>query len=225
VGDFDGTTFTKSEGQDTLIMDVGPDFYAAQTFPMGNLPNNDSRIIQIAWMDHWNGGIGEKIWERNATFPVSLGMVSYQGQKRVTRNPIKEISEIYEYTKTWESQTISANSNLLSEIKSKTFDLSIEVDLTNTKATKFGIKVANKTIEYDIANKTLLSKTLLPDASNRVEIRILVDWGQLEVFANGGVYSYSEQFAFTPKRDDVEIFADGEIKLVAMEFNEVERTW
>ncbi len=34
---------------------------------------------------------------------------------------------------------------------------------------------------------------------------ILVDWGQLEVFAKNGVYSYSEQFAFTPEMDDIEL--------------------
>ena len=225
VGEFDGISFIKDEGQDTLIMDVGPDFYAAQTFPMGNLPNNDSRIIQIAWMDHWNGGIGEEIWERNATFPVSLEMITYQGQKRITRNPIAEISSIHKHIKTWERQVIKPNSNLLSKIKSKTFDLTIEVDLTKTTATKFGFKVANKTIVYDISDKTLLAKELLPDESNRVKIRLLVDWGQLEVFANGGIYSFSEQFAFTPNSDTIEFFTDGDIQLEVMEFHEVARTW
>lgn len=146
VGEFDGITFKMDTGQDTFVMDIGPDFYAAQTFPMGSLPNNDTRIIQLAWMDHWNGGIGETIWERNATFPVSLEMVTYNGQKRVTREPITEISSIYENTKKWKSQTFNSNTNLLSEIKSKKFDLTIEVDLTETTATKFGLKVANKTI-------------------------------------------------------------------------------
>jgi levanase/fructan beta-fructosidase len=226
-------------------MDVGPDFYAAQTFPMGNLPNNDTRIIQIAWMDHWNGGLGEMVWDRNATFPVSLGLVTLNGQKRVTREPIAEISKIYESTKTWKSQSINPNTNLLSEINSKTFDLTVEVDLTKTTATKFGIEVANKTITYDITDKTLLSKDLLPNFSNRIKIRILVDWGQLEVFANDGVFSYSEQFAFNPDGDGsksfggwvlgqsaatepatrVELFTDGEIQLVSMEFHEVARTW
>jgi len=225
IGNFDGTSFIKDEGQDTLLMDVGPDFYAAQTFPMDNLPNNDTRIIQIAWMDHWNGGIGEKIWERNATFPVSLEIVTYNGQKRLTRNPIAEIFSIYENTKNWNSQLLNINTNLLSEIKSKKFDLTVEVDLTKTSATMFGFKIANKTILYDITNKTLLSKELLPDTSNHIVVRILVDWGQLEVFANNGIYSYSEQFAFTPDRNDIELFTDGAITLVSMEFHEIARTW
>lgn len=225
VGEFDGTKFTLDEGQDTLVMDVGPDFYAAQTFPMGNLPNNDKRIIQLAWMDHWNGGIGEKIWQRNATFPVSVGLVTYDGQKRITRNPICEISSIYESSKTWKSQVVKPGNNLFSGIQSKTFDLTVEVDLTNTTATKFGLQIANKKIEYDIAEQTLLSKELKPHSSNRLKIRILVDWGQLEVFANNGVFSYSQQFAFKQKRDDITFYTDGEIQLLGMEFNEVARTW
>ncbi|WP_353057376.1 MULTISPECIES: GH32 C-terminal domain-containing protein [Arenibacter] len=78
---------------------------------------------------------------------------------------------------------------------------------------------------YDIHNKTLLSKELLPDDSNHINIRLLVDWGQLEVFGNNGVFSYSQQFAFSPDQDSLELFTDGELKLVSMEFHEIARTW
>ena len=206
-------------------MDVGPDFYAAQTFPMEGLPNNDKRIVQIAWMDHWNGGIGEQGWERNATFPVSLGLVSLNGQKVVTRNPIHEISSLYESTKKWDNQILNKKKNLLDGIKSKKFELTLEVDLNDCKALTFGIKVANKYIIYDVHNKTLLSKELLPDASNHISIKILVDWGQLEVFANKGVFSYSHQFAFSPDHNNIELFSDGDIKLVSMQFHELARIW
>ncbi|MFC2111713.1 glycoside hydrolase family 32 protein [Bacteroidota bacterium] len=225
VGDFDGTTFKKDPKQDTLVMDVGPDFYAAQTFPMGNLPDGDQRIIQIAWMDHWNGGIGETVWERNATFPVVLGLKTYDGQIRVSRNPIKEIETLYEETKTWKNKKCKPGTNLLSEIKSKKFDLSAEFDLTDTRAKKFGFRVANKTIEYDLENQTLLGKKLLPNASNKVIIRLLVDWGQLEVFSNDGLFSYSEQFAFTPGSQELELYSDENLRVVSMEFHEIKRTW
>ncbi len=225
VGNFDGTSFIMDKGQDTLVMDVGPDFYAAQTFPMGNLPNNDTRIIQIAWMDHWNGGVGETIWQRNATFPVTLELVSYSGQKKLSRYPIAEIASLYENTKKWEGQVCKPNTNPLSDIRSKKFDLIAEFELTETSATKFGFKIANKIIEYDILNHTLLSKKLLPDASNHIKIRILVDWGQLEVFANNGVFSYSEQYAFSPDRDELELYTNGDIKIISMEFHEVASIW
>ena len=74
-------------------------------------------------------------------------------------------------------------------------------------------------------NKTLLSKKLLPDDSNHVSIRLLVDWGQLEVFGNNGIFSYSQQFAFSPDHNNIELFSDGDIKLIKMEFHEIARTW
>lgn len=225
VGSFDGSTFTPDPGQDTLLMTLGPDFYAGQTFPMGNLPDHDPRVIQIAWMDHWNGGIGETIWERNATFPVALGLVTNQGQKRITRNPIREIAKLYEDSKTWDKQVIKPGRNLLSDIRSKKFDLSAEFDLKGCTASYIEFKIANKRIKYDIPEKTLISESCPQDASGHIHIRILVDWGQLEVYANQGIFSYAEQFAFTPDRNELEISVDGKVELVSMKFNELESIW
>ena len=177
-------------------------------------------------MDHWNGGLGETIWERNATFPVSLGLETYDGQMRLTRSPIKEISKLYESEKIWDSQIVKPDNKLFKGIKSKKFEIVAEFDLTNTSASKFGFQVVNKTIAYHVKSQLLLNESLKPDASNRIKVRILVDWGQLEVFANNGIFSYSEQFAFSPdNRTSVSLFTDGEIQLISMEFHEISRTW
>ena len=139
--------------------------------------------------------------------------------------PIKEISNIYESSLQWGSQVLRKNENILSDVKSKKFDLIVEIDLSKTKAKRFGIKVANKTIEYDAPNQTLLSKKVIFKDKEILKLRILVDWGQLEVFANDGVFSFTQQFAFTPERNDLEFFADGDVHLVSMEFHEIKRTW
>ena len=225
VGKFDGTKFTPDEGQKLQIMTSGHDFYAAQSFASGSLPNKDERIIQIAWMDHWNGGLGETVWKRNATFPVSLGLVTYSGQMRLTRNPIAEISSLYENEKNWDATVLISGANPLKDVKSKKFELTAEFDLTNTSATKFGFKIANKTIAYHVKSQVLLDEELKPDASNRIKIQLLVDWGQLEVFANQGIFSYSEQFAFSPEDNTIEFFTDGTVKLISMKFHEVARIW
>ena len=225
VGHFDGEKFLPEEGQEEHIMTLGYDFYAAQTFPAGNLPNNDERIIQIAWMDRWNGGLGETVWERNATFPVSLGLVTYQNQMRLTRNPIDEISLLYEREESWEDEVVKPGENLLKDVKSKKFEIIAEFDLTNTSASQFGFQVANKKIAYHVKSQVLLDEQLKPDASNRIKMRILVDWGQLEVFANQGIFSYSEHFAFSPGNRGIYLFTDGEIQLVDMKFHEMRRIW
>lgn len=225
VGQFDGTTFTKE--QDRLVMDVGPDFYAAQTFFRPNMPTK--KLIQIAWNDHWNGGIGEKPWQRNATFPVEVGLVTYEGKMRLTRHPIPAIKTLYKGTKTWTNETIHCScqgKNILSKVASKAFDLQAEFDLNHATAREIEFKIANRVINYNIEQQELMGKSLKPDANNHLKIRMLVDWGQLEVFGAGGVFSYSQQFAFTPDDDSLNLYANGgEVKLVSLELHEVARTW
>lgn len=225
VGDFDGKVFTPC-GQEVMVMTLGPDFYAAQTFPTGGLPGGDPRKIQIAWMDHWNGGLGETVWERNATFPVSLGLVTYEGKMRITRTPIDEISLLYNNPRSWEAQTVTPDTQLFNRVNSKAFELIAEFDLTGTTANSFGFQVANKKIAYHVKSQVLLDEQLKPDSKNRIKVRILVDWGQLEVFANNGVFSYAEQFAFSPDNSgEIKFFTDGSIKLVSMEMHDISSIW
>jgi len=48
--------------------------------------------------------------------------------------------------------------------------------------------------------------------------------GQLEDLANNGVFSHTEQFAFSPDNNHIALFTDGNIKWVSMEFHEISRT-
>jgi levanase/fructan beta-fructosidase len=225
VGQFDGKQFTPE--QEELIMDVGPDFYAAQTFFRPNFPND--KIIQIAWHDKWNGGIGEEPWQRNATFPVKVDLVTSNGKIRIARTPIKAISKIYESTKKWESQSLRCSckaKDILADVESKKFDLIAEFDLQGVTARELELRIANKEIVYDFQKQELLGQSLKPTADNRLKIRILADWGQYEVFANDGVFSYSQQFAFTPDDSSLHLYVSGgDVKLVSMEFHEIARTW
>lgn len=225
VGHFDGKAFTPE--QDRLIMDVGPDFYAAQTFFPLNMPTE--KLIQLAWNDHWNGGIGEKPWKRNATFPVELGLVTYDGKMRLTRTPIPAIKHLYEDTKRWCNETVQCScqhQNILEGVASKQFDLTAEFDLNQTTAREIELKIANRAINYNIERQELMGKTLRLEANKRLTIRLLVDWSQLEVFAAGGVFSYSQQFAFTPGNSSLKLYTNGgEARLVSLVMHEVARTW
>ena len=225
VGHFDGKTFTPD--QDRLVMDVGPDFYAAQTFFRPNMPTK--KLIQIAWNDHWNGGIGESPWQRNATFPVEVGMVTHDGKMRLTRTPIPAIKSLYKDTKKWTNQVLECSchgKNIFEGVNSKTFDLTATFDLNGATARDIEFRIANRKIIYDIGTQELMGKSLKPDAGGRLNIRMLVDWSQLEVFSLGGVFSYSQQFAFTPDDDSLNLYVNGgNVKLVSLELNEVARTW
>ena len=236
VGQFDGKTFHPE--QDELVMDVGPDFYAAQTFFRPTLPTED--VIQIAWLDHWNGGVGERGWERNATFPVVVGLVTYDGQMHITRTPIEAIETLYTKTKIWKNETLKEGANLFEGVESKSFDMTAVFNLKDTKASEINFQIANIKLTYDIKNQQMVGmhmrkihqpaidagKPLKPDANGLLKIRMLIDWAQLEIFSGGGVFSYSAHLPFTPDDGSVGLTAaGGEVTLVSLVLNEVKRIW
>ncbi len=225
VGQFDGKTF--SAEQEVLVMDVGPDFYAAQTFFRPTMPDN--AVIQIAWNDHWNGGIGETPWQRNATFPVVVGLITREGKMRVTRTPFDSINQIYKSNVSLGQQTVgekSQSENALKSLASKTFDMTVVFDLTNTTASQIQFMVANKEIIYDINKQELMGKSLKPDSKNHLTMRMLVDWSILEIFSDDGVFSYSEQFAFDPESNLIELYSiDGQVQIISCDFHEISSTW
>jgi len=229
VGDFDGKEFKPSD-QGVLEMTLGYDFYAAQSFPMagepGGMPNGDPRKIQIAWMDHWNGGLGESVWERNAAFPVELGLKTYEGKIRITRKPIDEIKTLYTNDRSWEAQTVTPDSQLFEKVYSKVFVLTAEFDLNGTTANSFGFQIQNKKVAYHVKSQVFLDEQLKPDTNGHIKVTLIIDWGQLEAFANDGIFSYSESFAFSPDgRGEVSFFTDGDIKLVSMEMHDLKSIW
>lgn len=232
VGQFDGKQFIKE--QDPLVMDVGRDFYAAQTFFRPNFPRKE--LIQLAWNDHWNGGVGEKGWERNATFPVIVGLVTYDGKMRITREPIEEIKKLYQgSTKKLKRETLKPGENILKDINSKAFDMTAVFDLKDTKATSIDFQIAQFKFKYDIASKQMCvglpkgkrrNQALRPDENGILKIRMLVDWAQLEIFSAGGVFSASYQLGFTPNATNVGLSSTGgEVKLDSLVLNEVGSIW
>ncbi|MBT3200189.1 MAG: glycoside hydrolase family 32 protein [Phycisphaerales bacterium] len=236
VGQFDGKQFIKE--QEAVLMDNGRDFYAAQTFFRPNMPTD--KLLQIAWNDRWNGGVGEKGWERNATIPVVVGLVSYDGAMRITRTPIEGLKKLYKGKPTkLDKQIIKPGANILKDAKSKTFDMTAVFDLNDTSAKSIDFRIAQIAFKYDIANKQMcvglprgkakyLKKnlTLSPDKNGILTIRMLVDWAQLEIFSAGGVFSASYHLPFKPGDSSLGLtVTGGDVKLVSMTMHEVGRIW
>ncbi len=219
LGQFDGQTFTAEPG-DPLDMDVGPHFFASHTFSRPTFP--DARVVQIGWMK--DGGVATAPWRGSATFPVELQLKTLPGGVKLTRTPVSEIEKLYAARKHWDAQTLPAGKNLLAGMRSKTFDFEIVIDTKNTAAGALTFQIANRTFAYDFAKQILFGAALAPDAG-QVKIRILVDWGQLEVFANQGELSYTESVAFTPSDASLSVSADGDFQLISADFREVGRAW
>ena len=220
LGSFDGAAFTPDVGGPWKI-DANPErnYYASQSFFRKNFPDN--RVIQMAWSF---GKVATAPWTHNATFPCEFKLKTFPEGVRITRNPISEIARLYDSSQHWGAQTLAAGSNLLSGTKAKCFDLTAEFDLTGATATAIQFTLPNKIVTYNIPSKTLLGQALEP-SKNRVKVRLLVDWSQLEVFGNDGKFSWTENVAFAPDASSIGLSVDGNVKLVAMDFHRVKSAW
>jgi len=224
VGTFDGTTFTRDAGGPYVMVNnsgIGGGFYASQTFFSTNFPGG--RTVQMGWMSGLGPG-STAPWTHNSTFPCEVKLQTYTEGVRTSRNPITEISSLYGTTQNWESQTLRSGQNLFAGKLSKCFDVEAVFDVTDATASAIIFTFANKSVTYDLQNKTLFGSSLKP-INNQVKIRFLVDWGELEAFGNDGQYSYAENFKFTPSDHSVSMTANGNVKLVSARFSTINRTW
>ena len=238
VGHFNGMHFLdENKSKEDLYMDVGPDFYAGQTFFPQTLP--EKKYIQIAWMDEWNGGIDEKPWERNATFPVELGLVSRDGKMRVTRTPIAAIKKLYTGSTVRITKQNLNHESILKEVRSKAFDMTVSFDLEGATADEIVFEIASIKYRYNIADQKLMYQgvqknkfgsknppALRPDSNKILKIRMLVDWSSIEIFSEEGVFSLSHHVAFNPKDDSLNLSAKGgSVKLLSLELNQINSIW
>lgn len=242
VGTFDGTTFrtdwTQPQQMDLGTTYAGGTFYAAETFT--NTP--DGRTVQMAWQ----GGNRGSTWTGNATFPATLGLVSTPDGPRITRTPVTELSSLASQTETWKNDTVKAPKepkpgkepkaadNPFEDIKADTYEINAQFDVKNSTATRFGFDLhsrsdgtADRSVVYDTEKQTLQGKPLKP-RDGKVTMRLLVDRGQLEIFADGGLYSLSDNVDFDSAADSqgIRLFAvGGKVKLDNATFTRLNTSW
>jgi fructan beta-fructosidase len=232
VGSFDGATFRTSwsgpQRLDLAATGAGGPFYAGQTFT----GSPDGRVIQTAWQ----GGNHGATWTGNASFPAQLNLVSTSDGVRLTRNPIAELASLRTDTTTWAGRTITADpaSDPFAGIGADVYEILAEFDLTGATASQFGFRLHtradgsyDRAVVYDRAARTLYGAPLAPQ-NGRVAVHLIVDRGQLEIFANGGRFSYTDNVDFDSSPDSLglSLFATGgSVRLVSAEFHHLAAIW
>lgn len=220
IGSFDGTRFSPDPGGPYRMVDnsgIGAGFYASQTFFAPNFPGN--RIVQMGWMSGLAPG-NTSPWTHNASFPCDLNLRTFAEGLRVTRNPIQEINSLYESSTQWKKLILEKDRNLLHGLASKSFDLEVILDLSKSSADTVNFQIANRKFSYCLPTGTILKSTIKP-IDGRVKIRLLADWGELEIFGNDGQVSYAENFKFTPGDPSISLTANGNLYLVSARFSKV----
>ncbi|TCM51391.1 glycoside hydrolase family 32 protein [Kribbella sp. VKM Ac-2568] len=189
VGDFDGKTFTAQEPDRVRWLDYGPDHYAAVSF--AGLPTGE--VVTIGWAGNWaysgatpsDGSRGQMSVPRRLTLardaddlrlvqtPVVLPDVPV-----VTSLPHDGRSFIYEGALGGSAPSalrVLASDTHWTEIGFDAATSSVYVDRTRSGA-----------VDFHDAFRGRYSAPVTASRDGSVAVRILVDAGSVEVFADGG---------------------------------------
>jgi levanase/fructan beta-fructosidase len=103
IGDWDGETFTTTQGEEVKWIDHGRDNYAGVTF------NNtdDGRRIFMGWMNNWeySNTIETSPWRGAMTIPRELSLSSNDGKFQLHLQPVAEYSKL-------QGERVGENDNL-----------------------------------------------------------------------------------------------------------------
>lgn len=185
IGSFDGKTFTPESGKHYYVTGT---IYAAQTFT--NIPESDGRRIQIGW-----GRVQQPGMPFNGLMllPTELTLRTTKNGVRLFSVPIKETTQLFDKVGQWTGLTPEdANVNL------KTFNntdgLRIKTTIKLSQTTSAGLNLFGQhIINYDMNFNQVNGVFYSPENMTSMELSadIYIDRTSIEVFIDGGAYSYS----------------------------------
>jgi sucrose-6-phosphate hydrolase SacC (GH32 family) len=239
LGDFDGERFTPADAADAVRWaDYGADFYAAQAW--NEAPGG--RRIWLAWMNNWDYArqTPATTWRGAMSVPRELSLVSDADGTRLVQRPIVELAAMRTPLGTWTDLTVAPGENPLAELRGDALELVARFAVDDaTAASRFGLRVrvgaAEQTsVGYKVAAGALYvdrsqsgqkapgfaapQALALPPRDGVIELRLLVDRSSLEVFADGGRATLTNQIFPGPASQGVELFAEGgAVRLVSLE--------
>jgi sucrose-6-phosphate hydrolase SacC (GH32 family) len=199
LGNFDGKKFSPETTK--LKGDWGKNYYSPQTW--SNLPNQEGRVIQIAWMK--NGNYPEMPFNGQMTFPCDLLVKKFPEGYQIVKKPINEIEKVHFRRYSWENKNVipGIKDNKLKRVASDCLHLIADIDLETSENIGFvfcnNLKSAGTDITYDVKRQILSvlgCNIPLKPISNKIKFEILVDQSSIEIFLNDGRTVISN--CFTP---------------------------
>jgi len=211
-------------------LDYGRDFYAGVTF--NNVPNG--KRIMIAWMNNWQygGSIPTDPWRRAMSVPRELNLERIGGATELTSTPVQQLKSLRQsqaYT-AGKQRLLEGTTTLGQGARGDTVEILAEFKAQD--AEKFGINVRTgngqrTVVGYDVNrdgiyvdrtksgnvafNATFPSVEFAPlkVENGIVTLRILVDRSSVEVFADRGQRTITDQIF--PDRDSkgIQVFSTG----------------
>ena len=184
-GDFDGKKFIPEAGKYYFVTGT---IYAAQTFT--NIPASDGRRIQIGWGKVSHAGMP---FNGMMLLPTELKLKTTKDGIRLFSEPVKETEQLFESKGEWSGLSAKdADQKLKSLDSQNAFRIKTKLKLshaTSAGLSLYGQKILDYDMNYNLVNGVFYS----PEEMTSMEISadIYVDKTSVEVFIDGGKYSYS----------------------------------
>lgn len=213
-------------------LDYGRDYYASVSF--GNMPE-DKRVM-LGWMNNWDyaNSIPTFPWRSAMSLPREIGLTQTPDGPRLTQQAVKQVDGLASapsYRNT-AGGTITPGRHALPSAASGDVQ---RIDVTfapgtaaKSGITRFGNGSSSTAVGYDAATKEVYvdransgnvgfhplfasvdSAPVSVDAQGNVTLRIYVDRSSVEVFAQGGLRTITDQVFPADGAKEVALFAEG----------------
>lgn len=185
IGDFDGKKFTPESGKH--YYNTGS-MYAAQTFT--NMPESDGRRIQLGWGRISHPGMA---FNGMMLLPTELSLRTTKEGVRLFSVPVRELETIQTKVNQWNGLTASKANELLQPYNNEG-SLRIRTTIKLSHATSAGFNLFGQfLLDYDMNSNRVNGVFYSPEDMTSMEITadIILDRTSVEVFIDGGAYSYS----------------------------------
>jgi len=185
IGSFDGKTFKPESGKHYFS---SGSIYAAQTY--NNIPETDGRRIQIGWGRVPQQGMA---FNNMMLLPTELTLKKTKDGVRLYSLPVKEVAKLFTPAQKWTNLSSGEANEKLKEFYNAD-RLRIKTTIKLSHATEAGFNLfAQRMIGYDMNFNMLNGMFYSPQDPTSMELSadIYVDRTSIEVFIDGGAYSYS----------------------------------
>jgi sucrose-6-phosphate hydrolase SacC (GH32 family) len=219
IGTFDGQKFTPES--EILEGEAGPQFYAGQTFK--DMP--DGRRVMLGWLS--GASYSGMPFSQGMTVPLELKLRRTSQGIRLAFTPIKEIDRLHgRQFPVGKNLTIAAANTSLSKVDAELLDCAFVI--RTGAAGHFKMSIHGLTLSYDAATKELSSrgtKIIVEPNNGQLSLRILVDRGVLEVFANDGlgVMTFAGDIFSTDRT--LRLDGDSDVAIVSFKISEMTSIW
>ena len=214
-------------------VDYGRDFYAANSF--NGAPSG--KRIMIGWMNNWDYGndIPTSPWRSAMSLPRELQLVTVDGRPRLVQQPVSQLGAIEETDRAFTAQPadIPSGTTVLPDAANGAV-AKIDATISQGTATQFGIIVRRASDEseatpivYDATtgmlsldrrasgdvgfNPSFASVESAPVTleNGKLHLQIYLDKASVEVFAQGGLRTITDQVFPKDSSDGIGLYSSG----------------